>query len=379
MQTEPTRNLHNRIRAHWYGDKAAPGFPLTTILDMASGGYGLGIRFQNALYDRGFLPIRRLPVPVVSVGNLTVGGTGKTPLVIHLAELLRDQGKRPAILSRGYGGRPRDPVEVVSDGKRVLCEPIICGDEPFMMARRLREVPVLTGPERFLTGREAVDRFGADVLLLDDGFQHRRLYRDADILLIHARNPFGNGRLLPGGPLREPLTALRRARWVIRTGPKPAAGENEIPPALPGYDRPVLRALHRPSRLVRVADGESLPLDFLEGKKICAFAGIGSPDAFRRTLDLLGCATAAFLAYPDHYRFNREDLGEIRRLAAVGDAAWYVTTEKDAARLAGMENALPELLVLEVDLHMEPDDGGLGQDILDLLEHWSRRRSGEQP
>jgi tetraacyldisaccharide 4'-kinase len=316
---------------------------------------------------------------VVSIGNLTVGGTGKTPLVIHLAELLRDQGKRPAILSRGYGGRPRDPVEVVSDGKRVLCEPVICGDEPFMMARRLREVPVLTGSERFLTGREAVDRFGADVLLLDDGFQHRRLHRDADILLIHARKPFGNGRLLPGGPLREPLTALRRARWVIRTGPKPAAGESEIPPTLPGYERPVLRALHRPSRLVRVADGESLPLDFLEGKKICAFAGIGSPDAFRRTLDLLGCATAAFLAYPDHYRFNQEDLGEIRRLAAAEDAAWYVTTEKDAARLAGMENALPELLVLEVDLHMEPDDGGLGQDILDLLEHWSRRRSGEHP
>lgn len=377
MQIEPTRTLHDRVRALWYGESTSSGLPLAAVLGIASKGYGLGVRFRNALYDRGILRIRRLPVPVVSVGNLTVGGTGKTPLVIHLAEFLRDQGKRPAILSRGYGGRPRGPVEVVSDGKRLLSEPVICGDEPYMMARRLPDVPVLTGPERFLTGRAAVDRFGANVLLLDDGFQHRRLYRDADILVVHARRPFGNGRLLPRGPLREPLESLRRVRWVIRTGPGPVDGEQEVPLSLPGYGRRPLRALHQPARLVRVADGEILLPGFLEGKKVCAFAGIGSPEAFRRTLESLGCKVSPFLAYPDHHRFSPEDLGEIRR-AAAGEASWCVTTEKDAARLAGMESALPGLLVLEVDLHMEPDDGGLGQDILGILENRDTGRREER-
>jgi len=379
MQTEPTKNLHERIRALWYDEGVSPGLLPGLVLGIASGGYGLAIRLRNALYDRGLLRVQRLPVPVVSVGNLTVGGTGKTPLVIHLAGFLRKHGHRPAILSRGYGGRPRGPVEVVSDGERVLCEPGVCGDEPFMMARRLPGVPVLTGPERFLTGRDAVDRFGADVLLLDDGFQHRRLHRDADIVLIHARRPFGNGRLLPGGPLREPLAALKRARWIVRSGPGPAGGGKEVPPVLPGYDRPVLRAFYRPSRLIRAAGGEVLPPGFLEGKRLCAFAGIGSPEAFRRTLESLGATVAAFPAYPDHHRFRREDLDEIRRTGAAGDASWYVTTEKDAVRLSGMEAALPELLILEVDLSLEPDDGGLGRDILGLLEPKARRTAGNEP
>lgn len=368
MEAEPTRNLHDRVRDLWYGENASAGPVLEAILGVASGGYGLAVRLRNALYDRGILRVRRLPVPVISVGNLTAGGTGKTPLVIRLAAYLRDRGRRPAILSRGYGGRPRGPVEVVSDGRQALCGPDVCGDEPYMMARRLSGVPVLTGPERSLTGREAVDRFGADVLLLDDGFQHRRLHRDADIVLVHARRPFGNGRLIPRGPLREPLRSLGRARWVVRTGPAPAGGETETSSALPGYQGPMLRALHRPSRLVRATGGEIHPPGFLEGKRVCAFAGIGSPEAFRRTLELLGCTVTAFLAYPDHHRFGRDDLAGIRRAGTAAGAAWFVTTEKDAVRLAGMESTLPELLVLEVDLSLEPDDGGLERDILGIVE-----------
>ncbi len=376
MQTEPTRNLHDRVQALWYGEDASPGLLLGPVLGIASGGYGLGIRIRNALYDRGILGIRRLPVPVVSVGNLTVGGTGKTPLVIHLAEFLKEHGRKPAILSRGYGGRPRGPVEVVSDGRLVLSEPAVCGDEPFMMARRLHRVPVLTGPERYLTGREAVDRFDVDVLLLDDGFQHRHLHRDVDILVVHARRPFGNGRLLPRGPLREPLESLQRARWIVRTGPATDDDGEGDPQAFPGCGRPAIRALHRPSRLVHAASGETLPLDSLTGKTFSAFAGIGSPQAFRQTLESLGCRVAPLLAYPDHHRFSRADIEAIRRSAAAADG--LVTTEKDAARLAGMENALPDLLVLQVDLHMEPDDGVLGRDILAILESRSCMKGRER-
>jgi len=367
-QTDRTRGIHDRIRDLWYGGTSPPGALVTALLAFASGGYGLAVRLRNRLYDRSVLPVRRLPVPVISVGNLTAGGTGKTPMVMHLAEFLRNRGRRPAILSRGYGGRPRGAVEVVSDGIRVLSEPDICGDEPFMMARRLSGVPVLTGPERFLTGEAAAKLFRSDCLLLDDGFQHRRLHRDLDIVLIHARRPFGNGHLIPWGPMREPAAALGRAHWIVRTGPEPEVFGKDALPAFPVDGRRILRALHRPSRLVRFEDGAVLPTAFLEGKTLCAFSGIGSPDAFRRTLESLGSSLSSFMSYPDHYRFRREDLAAIRRAAAAGDASWIVTTEKDAARLAGTDLKFPELLVLEVDLCMEPDDGGLGRDILALLE-----------
>ncbi len=169
------------------------------ILRLLSLPYGAAVALRNHLYDRELLRPTKLPCPVVSVGNLTVGGTGKTPTVILLAALLKEHGYRPAVLSRGYGGHAKASVNVVSDGNRVLLGWREAGDEPVLIAGALPGIPVLTGPKRSLTGKAAVERFGADILILDDAFQHRSLFRDIDIVLIDAARPFGNGFSSPGG------------------------------------------------------------------------------------------------------------------------------------------------------------------------------------
>ena len=199
------RSLEEMLKEIWEGERTAgASVAVASALRLLSLPYGAAVALRNHLYDRELLRTAKLPCPVVSVGNLTVGGTGKTPTVILLAALLKEHGHRPAVLSRGYGGHAKASVNVVSDGNRILLGWREAGDEPVLIAGALPGVPVLTGPKRFLTGRAAVERFGADVLILDDAFQHRSLFRDIDIVLIDAARPFGNGFLLPRGPLREP-------------------------------------------------------------------------------------------------------------------------------------------------------------------------------
>jgi len=194
--------------------------PLHVFFSLLSLPYGGAVRARNRLFDSGFLEQQRIGCPVISVGNLTVGGTGKTPMVILLAGMLKDRGLRPAVLSRGYGGKNRADVLVVSDGMRVLAGPDEAGDEPVLIARRLGDVPVLAGPKRVITGRHALEHFSVDAILLDDGFQHRYLHRDLDIVLLDSRQPLGNGFLLPRGPLREPPSALARAGVIAFTRSK---------------------------------------------------------------------------------------------------------------------------------------------------------------
>ncbi len=204
-------------------------FPLTVI----SWIYAIVIRIRQMLYRRGLFKTRQLPCKVISVGNVTLGGTGKTPLVIALARELRKRGITVGILSRGYKGMKEKIGGVVSDGKRILLTPAEAGDEPFMLARQLSDIPVFVGKKRYAMGTYAHKRFGMDCLILDDGFQHLGIKRDADIVLIDARRRFGNGRLFPRGPLREPLRCLRRASLLVLTAltprqpPSITAGTNQ--------------------------------------------------------------------------------------------------------------------------------------------------------
>ena len=294
----------------------------------------------------------RLPCPVVSVGNITVGGTGKTPMVILLAKLLREKGHRPAVLSRGYGARTKAPVNIVSDGNRILIGWHEAGDEPVLIASSVSGIPVLTGPRRFLTGRAALGHLGADVLILDDAFQHRALYRDIDIVLIDAARPFGNGRLLPGGPLREPAKALGRAHLLIRTGSsrEPESSLPEIP------EMPSFRGFHRPLGVVEGKTGRLLPAASLQGQKVCAFAGIGRPEAFRRSLNELDSEIVSFRPFPDHHPYSRADLDSLRRLAAKTGADRIVTTEKDGVRLADFPDFLTEVSLLRIGMEITPAD-----------------------
>jgi tetraacyldisaccharide 4'-kinase len=344
--------LEEMVRKVWSEERAAnPTGMLRAGLRLLSMPYRGAVAARNRLYDRGLLRQERLPCPVISVGNLTVGGTGKTPTVIRLAAMLRDKGCRPAVLSRGYGGTARAPINTVSDGKRVLMEWGESGDEPLLIARSVPGIPVLTGPERIRTGRAAVERYGADILILDDAFQHRALFRDLDIVMLDATRPFGNGYLLPRGPLREPHEALRRADLLITTGGSETAITPRGVPLLPTF-----RGVHRPRELVEAATGRALPLAELRGKKVCAFAGIGSPEAFRQSLAALGAEIVSFRAFPDHHPYRLADLEALRRLAGESAAGRIVTTEKDGIRLADFPDFLGEISLLRIGMEITPAD-----------------------
>lgn len=344
-------SVEKMIRKIWDEGPNGRTTSLLAILRLLSLPYGSIVAARNRLYDGGVLKQEKLPRPVISVGNLTVGGTGKTPTVIFIAHILKDHGYRPAVLSRGYGGSAHSPVNVVSDGNRILMGWREAGDEPILIARTAPGIPVLTGSRRLLTGRAAVETFGANVLILDDAFQHRSLFRDIDMVLLDAARPFGNGFLLPRGPLREPPDSLRRADILLRTGD----AENEEP-LREAASLPSFRAIHKPQGLVAGGTKRIETVAALRGQKVFAFAGIGSPEAFRRSLTELGAAVVGFRVFPDHHPYDLSDIENLRRLAAESGAARIVTTEKDGIRLVDFPDFLAELFLLRIAMEMTPGE-----------------------
>ncbi|MGA8180790.1 MAG: tetraacyldisaccharide 4'-kinase, partial [Desulfobacterales bacterium] len=188
-----------------------------SLLSMASKVYGGAAKLKRIFYEKSILKSKKLSCPVVSIGNITAGGTGKTPMAIYVANIARDLGYKVAIISRGYKGKAEKNGGIVSDGKALLMTAEIAGDEPYMMAARLRDVPIIVGKNRFKAGRLAIRKFEPDILVLDDGFQHLKLQRDLDLVLLDYRKPFGNGHLLPRGVMREPASALSCAAAIILT------------------------------------------------------------------------------------------------------------------------------------------------------------------
>lgn len=349
------KKLSGKLRTIWYSDTAPSVLnPLRLILFFLSLCYRSAVSLKNLLYDFGIIGQCKLPCKVISIGNITVGGTGKTPMVISLAKSLKDKGYNPAVLSRGYGGTSRSPVNVVSDGSKILMGQIEAGDEPILIAKAADGIPVLTGPERIRTGRFAMDNLKADVLILDDAFQHRRIFRDVDIVILNRERPFGNGFLLPRGPLREPAAALKRAHFVIwrdgeRDGRYPKYQEQGI-----GSFLPVLSVHLQPKDIIRADTGEIYPLKFVQGKKVCAFAGIATPEAFRETIESLGWTVACFIDFPDHYRYEETDISDIQKRCSESSSDIIVTTEKDGIRLTDFGAFLKDVFFLRVEMEMSP-------------------------
>ncbi|HEY7309428.1 MAG TPA: tetraacyldisaccharide 4'-kinase [Gemmataceae bacterium] len=308
--------------------------------------YGMAVRLRNTAYRRGWLHGERALAPVVSVGNLTAGGTGKTPCVEYVARFYRGLDRRVAILSRGYGG---------AGGRN---------DEALVLEENLPDVPHLQGADRVALARTAVEELESEVLVLDDGFQHRRLARDLDIVLVDVTAPWGHGYLLPRGLLREPPSSLRRAGIVVLTRCDQTPSEQRervrqtiariAPPV------PVIETTHRPVELSN-SDGESAPLDILRDGPMAAFCGLGNPDAFRRTLLDWGGQTLDFRVYPDHHAYSRADVEELQRWAndlPVGTS--IVTTQKDLVKLRLCRLGDRPLWCLRIRLCVES-----GQDVLD--------------
>ncbi|WP_310599855.1 tetraacyldisaccharide 4'-kinase [Desulfobulbus sp.] len=309
--------------------------------------YSLAMRLRESLYRRGMLPSYRFEVPVVSVGNLTMGGTGKTPMVQYLARLFQEHGFRPAIVSRGYGGAARGKVNLVSDGSNLLLNAHAAGDEPRLLAETLPGVPVLTGIVRRLPARRALE-MGADVLLLDDGFQHLPIVRDIDLVLFNTDRLAGNSRVFPGGDLREPVAALRRATGFVMTGVHEANRERAerfaelLRSKFP--DTPIAFAGLQMEGLVEVASsGMIVPANAgpLQGAPCFGFCGIAHPELFRQTLTDQGFAPAGFLGLSDHQRYGEAQLDRLLTLARKSGAQWLLTTEKDLVKLAGRAAQLP--------------------------------------
>ena len=293
--------------------------------------YGWAVGARSLFHSLRLFKTKTLPCPVISVGNITVGGTGKTPLVMALARGLMDRGISIAILSRGYKGtKTSEPV--VSDGKSIFLSPEESGDEPFLMAQVCKGVPVLVGKDRFANGRVALQRFGMKGLLLDDGYQHLPLHRDLDILLIDSHIGFGDHHLLPRGILREPLSHLRRAHLFLLTkvdDPETSRPlENKIHEIHPGAH--VFHSHYQPMSLVD-PQGEEEELDSLKGKKILALSGIANPDYFSSLLRKCEMEIVSEAIFPDHHFYLPKDLSFIKEKSKGVD--WIVTTEKDMLKL----------------------------------------------
>lgn len=297
--------------------------------------YGAAVLARRGLYGLGVLPRKRLSAKVVCIGNLTTGGTGKTPAVLLAAHTLRQRGHSVAVLSRGYGRRGSAAgVTVLLDGRPADWRD--CGDEPWMIHQSLsgQGVPVLVCPDRAKAGAIAVDMYDSRVVILDDGFQHLRLHRDLDVVLVNARDPFGGGSLLPLGDLREPVSALRRAQLVVIThadrvpAERLAALRAELERIHPGVR--VLESAHRPDHLLDVRTEKRLPLAHLKGKAVAALSGLGDPLSFEASLEELGSSLAQRWRYADHHAYTARDLASVERLRG---GLPLVTTFKDFTRL----------------------------------------------
>lgn len=317
---------------------------LLFILTLLSFPYELVLRLRAAAYAAGLLRSCRLPRPVISVGNLTVGGTGKTPAVAMLARHFISRGKRVSVLSRGYGGTLSGKGGIVSDGTAVHLTPEEAGDEPYLLAATVPGLSVVVGADRYRAGLLAMERLSPDIFILDDGFQHLRLKRDLNILLLDSSRPFGNGRALPAGMLREPRSAAERADLIIYT----RCSEGEEPAHLPG--KPLCRAFHHLVGATSPNGGELRPLAQLRGLTGVAFAGIADPLSFFHDLEEEGLTLAATIPFPDHCRYGEGEVARILGAAASCGADYLITTAKDGVKLGPFRRRLPNLHTAELEM-----------------------------
>jgi tetraacyldisaccharide 4'-kinase len=301
--------------------------------------YGVVARLRAFLYDWGWFDQRRLPVPVLSVGNLTMGGTGKTPAVILLVDWLLAQGKRVAILSRGYRRTSTAQYVMVSDGERLLVDASEAGDEPFMMAQRCPKAIVAVGADRYELGDWVLSRFPIDCLVLDDGFQHLGLYRDVNLLLVDATDAEGLAAMTPAGRLREPLRAAARATAIVITRADVPAQVTEVCRRLKatlGFMPDPIQAVFRPESLVSVMTGISQPLSWSKGKTALLCSGVGHAGSFRSLVEGIGIKILDEVVHPDHHVYTSQDVEGLKAKAAELRAELVVTTEKDACKLAAL-------------------------------------------
>jgi tetraacyldisaccharide 4'-kinase len=316
--------------------------------------YGVGVKTRLKLYQMGYLKPKILPCMIVSIGNITAGGTGKTPMAIHVARRLVKEGSKVVVISRGYKGT-NSGISVVSDGENILMGPKEAGDEPCLIAEKLKGkgldgVPVVVGADRYKAGLFAIEKFSPDVIILDDGFQHIALARDKNIVLIDSRTELTKEKLLPSGTLREPIRALNRARLIMIKDKLPGKAD----PYLTALDKPMASFAYAPSKLVALKDEEEFSIDKAKDKKVFIFSAIAEPGSFERTVESLGTNIVGKKAFPDHYNFNERDISELKELSKGADLV--ITTEKDAIRLGEFAGKLENFFSLSIEVKIDKEE-----------------------
>ena len=347
--------------------------------------YGLLVNIKLAGYKYGIFQKQKLDCFVISLGNVTVGGTGKTPTAQRLARDIRDMGYRVVILNRGYRAKWHGEVGIVSDGKRLHMDAAEAGDEAYMLAKHLPEVPVLIGAERAKTGRYAIEHFGAEVAILDDGYQHWQLERDLDILLVDAVNVFGNGYILPRGTLREPISHISRADICLMTKvDQAAAGSCDyIRETVHRYnpEARIVESIHQPRCFIPLTEwyvniaSQGIDIAQMRGKRIMAVSAIGNPASFEQTLSDLGAVIIESLRYPDHHDYAMSEMTDIFQQAENAGAEAIVITEKDAVKIpadVAREKWSIPIYVICVEVNFQKGSEGLA----DLLKKRLAERLG---
>jgi tetraacyldisaccharide 4'-kinase len=363
--------LKEKITGEFQSQSSKPFFSAATLLYAISGIYGAAQKLRDILYQQYACTSKRLPCKVISIGNITVGGTGKTPMTVELAQRIARFGFAVAVVSRGYKGGAEKAGGIVSDGKSVLLDPAKAGDEPYLMACRLPNIPVTVGRNRFAAGLAAVRNFKSEVLILDDAFQHRKLARDMDLVLLDYSNPLGNSYLLPRGPLREPVWALSRAGAFIftRSTNRPTSSTRALLDQIRSNwpDRPLFTTRHRPFvYIVKRGDQVRLPevsqcltsseIQAMHAFSVFAFSGIARNDHFQRTVEDLGFNITGFCRFPDHHPYAPNDVSAIIKAAKGAGAEFLITTEKDYVRFGHRFDWPLDLIVVGIRIDFGDDD-----------------------
>ena len=355
--------IRKRIEIVMHSEKAdSPGL-LVPFLRGVSAVYGAAQKIRAIGYRHNLLQSKSLPCRVIAIGNISAGGTGKTPVTIYLARELQQSGKRVAVISRGYKGAAEKGGGIVSDGQNVLMDAGWAGDEPFMMASRLKGIPVVVGKNRHEAGMLAIREFEPDVIVLDDAYQHLKLKRDINLVLLDHDRPFGNSHLLPRGILREPLDALARADACILTrSPQGAdlevfSNRSKVKSVLPQI--PVFSSYHAPYFYL-IKSGDRTPLndisefltspelDRVKQNKVYGFSGIARNDAFQHTVGKTGFNAVGYREFDDHHRYSATDLEDIVQTAKRAGANCLISTEKDNARIAHQMPLSMDMIVVGV-------------------------------
>jgi tetraacyldisaccharide 4'-kinase len=329
--------------------------------------FHVAIKVRRFLYDVRILRDYTIGVQVIAIGNLTVGGTGKTPVVEKFARELQTQGRTVAILSRGYRSKPtpllkrlvnklllredRTPPRVVSDGKSLLLDSETAGDEPYMLASNLRDVIVLVDKDRVKAGRYAIEKFGCDTLLLDDGFQYWKVAgRRRDIVLIDSQQPFGNDHLLPRGLLREPPSHLARANTIFLT--KSNGNTARLRARIARYNPTagVIECIHSPLYFEDLFTGERKPLDWIKGLRVASLSGIAQPESFEQSLIGQGVELVYSKRFADHHRFTQQEVLKVVNRSKKREAAAIITTQKDAVRFPKIDRRDLPILFMRVEI-----------------------------